>query len=291
MPYRQRALLAIAVEIGYISDLLCSAPADILKLSRREGWFVRSIRNLYWGWSWLVATLSQPLLNWLLSSKSESRFWTSLYRGLMAYTVGDRRAIVPVRPFLTSENTRDQVILLRGIYTEISDPILLEECLRKVMIETKSQNVRWLAAYRLYNLDHKLALSMFVAQLQEKSSPELRSTALNALLLARSHLDDNHLSLIRKTLDDASPIVRDMACFVLGYLRDKDSVRPICRLLRDEEPSVRTSACEALAEISSPESVNYLKPLIADQNEAVRNASYDALWRICRQNGIELLPS
>ena len=135
-------------------------------------------------------------------------------------------------------------------------------------------------------------MSTFVTHIKESGSPKLREVALNGLLLARSHLGEGHLQLVRQALDDTSPMVRDTAIFVLGSLRHEASVRPICELLQDEEPTVRAQACEALAEIGSPVSINYLKPLIScpDQDEQVRNAAYEALWRICRQNSIELLP-
>ncbi len=286
--HRDEAMLAVAAGVGSVLGVVSLIPGYILKLYARDGWIAQGLRVVYRAWFWLIASLSRPLLTWMLSSRDEARMWTSLFRSMMAYSAGDPRAVLPIRYLLTSVNSKYQTMALLHAAVAKAEAHLVEDCLRQAFVEAQSQHLAQTAAVTLARVNPQLALDTFSVQTRSASSPQLRSVALNSLLLLQDQLETSHKITIQQDLTSESPVVREAACSVLGQLKDRSSIPLIHALLQDESASVRTKACEALAQVGSAASIQCLMPLLVDDDEAVRDAAYDALWQICRQSAVNL---
>jgi HEAT repeat protein len=221
--------------------------------------------------------------------KEELNFYTSFYRSLLGPVLKDERAVTLIRPFLKKHSTRYQFILLRHpiVYDTKPMPELVED-LKEVLWDTPSYDDKWAAAHILKKLAPDKALQLFANSIEKSNSAETKEVALNAFLLLEEKLDDTYIRFIQQLLKSELPALRSMACFVLGTLRNQDSLHTLHQLTHDENIDVRSSACRALSKIGSPESISFLKTLLSDTDEEIRDVAYDALWQICRQNSIEL---
>ena len=287
-PHKQRAALAIAAGTATAVGGISLIPAYMLKLGGRQGWLAQGLRRAYRGWFRIVARSGEPFLTRLISEQDESHFWTSIFRSMMAYFVGDRYAIVPLLPFLSSPSEKQQLLVLGHAVLREPEAGQMEHCLLEALVNAKTKRVIWQTANRLYAVNKQLAVSTLLTQIRESTSPEVRSTSLDALRRARDLLEREQLVLVRQALNDISPTVRKTACLVLGQMKDVDSISAIHHLAHDDTAAVRATACETLARLGQTGSIGILRPMLADDDEAVRNAAYDALWQICRQNAIHL---
>lgn len=297
--HRRHAILVavggLSVGLGVASILparwMGLHPSSVrLKPSKKRGWLPRSVQFLYWIWFALITGLCQPILGVLISSLREASFFISFFRGLMAWFIDDPRAVLPIREFLISTDTKFRLLALRSIVVAMAEPELVSDYLHQAFENASDPDEALLAAYSLSSLDRSFALSTFVAAIEGANNPVILRAAVRALLFLKARLDFEALDAVGRALQSSVPEVRAMACTVLGSLKIQERIAAISGLLQDEDATVRVAACEALARLNSPSAIDRLRVLLSDNVQEVRDAAYSALWLICRQNAIELLP-
>ena len=107
------------------------------------------------------------------------------------------------------------------------------------------------------------------------SDPDVRATALNALVLRRT---EDAAQIAEDALGDEHGFVRSMAAKLLGDLGSDRAVGALGeRTLSDPEPIVRQRSAEALARIGSPKALDDLRVGLSDPDREVRLAVVKAV--------------
>ncbi len=113
------------------------------------------------------------------------------------------------------------------------------------------------------------------------------------LKTANKESPDQHFRIVTgmlaaRALDDADPLTRKHAIYLLGLARNRDYVEIFIRALHDPEKAVRAHATRALAAIGKPVSEQLIL-LLRDPDWKVRYRVAEILGMIQDKRAVELL--
>lgn len=289
-PYRQNALMGLGTAFLGAVVVISSVPVFALHLNYGSSMVSKAVRKLYRGWYWLLASIAYPVVKVITRSAEEARFLTLFFRCITAYGIGDKDPVAFVSRYLTSDNKKHQLLILRSTVLIEADARLKFNELAAALATATSDDVGVVAARRLFDAAPEYAMRSFRALLENHTAMIVRKSVLEILPSAKEHLIRDHLQLARASLRDEDPEVRKAACRALGRLKDSESVDTLIPLLRDEALQVKIQACRALGQIGDRTSLEHLLPLLDNEQTDVRDAAYESLLSICRQTGVWLLP-
>jgi len=169
---------------------------------------------------------------------------------------------------------------------KLGDESLVEPLLD--VLDDESDYVRDCVVTALGELGSVRALPALLDLLGHKN-PHLRTGAAQAIDTIYKHAPEASLAALKdaqpvpRLIDatrDPSPLVVDVAVFLLGELQAEEAVNTLCGLLQHEAPMVRADAAAALGQLKATQAVPGLIKLLDDEHEQIRQCALEALAEI-----------
>lgn len=284
---KRKAVFIFWGGIFYLFGLLILWPARIWRIADKgDDLLARTVRKTYWILFGLIGYVSTPFFM-LVFPQVEVNFWIRYFRASMALQINDPTMNGFFYQYINNTSNilfLDRIAFGNGYYRY--DELFLEKLIRQYFdrIQSDYQYVgAWRCLYHFIQMNPEKASEFILERLSSSSTPAKEAAIVGVVELG-NNMGEDHLEQIRKATTDENLIIRTVACWAIGQLRDKKGLEFLMARLSDSENRVQDYAFDAIARIGDTVSVDGLKPYLNSEDDKTRDYAFDTLWRIAKKN-------